>query len=198
VLGCRLVVPGHYAKCSVKWLTEIKVLSRPLKCLSEAPLPVDDVSLFGDQAEAAALGVEVDDVIHHESTRVQPKAIMVLPGLPLVGTVTRVVEKGRVLLSGRAWVDTHTVLSGVEVSTDGGIHWAAAELQPPPARAATGVWNGWQFVWMAQVPGEYEVVCRAKAVDGRVQQDSSEDGWQRVKVAVVDALPPLDPEAAAG
>ncbi len=56
-------------------------------------------------------------------------------------------------------------VAAVEVSTDGGESWAAAELDPEEGRWA---WRGWRFRWQAE-PGEYVLCSRARDEAGNEQ-----------------------------
>ena len=98
-------------------------------------------------------------------------------------------RRGRARSSGRAW-SGGAELTGVDVSTDGGDTWAAAELGD--ASLGRWAWRSWRFSWNAQ-PGEVELCCRARDVAGNEQP--LEPPWnvggyvnnavQRVSVTVV-------------
>ena len=61
--------------------------------------------------------------------RMQPRSLLVPPGIPEFMTRERTVAAGEVLVEGRAWSGLAPIAS-VEVSDDGGSTWAAAELEP--------------------------------------------------------------------
>src|SRR5439155_8642102 len=90
--------------------------------------------------------------------RLRPGALMVPPGVPEFMSRRRIVGTGPCVLEGRAWSGGEPVAS-VEVSTDGGSTWAAAELSEPPGAFA---WSAWRFEWNAPAPGEYMLCCRAR------------------------------------
>ncbi|HKG20406.1 MAG TPA: molybdopterin-dependent oxidoreductase [Blastocatellia bacterium] len=59
-------------------------------------------------------------------------------------------------------------ISGVEVSTDGGKSWAAAEVKPALSRYS---WALWHKEWRPEAAGTYSVVARAIDGDGVTQTD---------------------------
>jgi hypothetical protein len=80
---------------------------------------------------------------------------------------------GRIEVGGPAYAGTRGV-SGVEVSTDGGETWEAAELSEP--LPGEDVWRHWRFEYDA--PGEkHEVVARAIEADGTVQPSAVQDAY---------------------
>ncbi|HXF97586.1 MAG TPA: sulfite oxidase [Gaiellaceae bacterium] len=146
----RLLVPGWYGMTSVKWLGRITVLDRPF---------------LGYQMRKAyrLRSVEHEDGV--PLARIQPRALMVPPGLPEFLTRARVVPAGRCRVEGRAWSGEEEV-EGVEVSTDGGASWEEAELDSPAL--GRWAWRSWRFRWEA-APGEYELCCRARDAAGNIQ-----------------------------
>ena len=145
----RLVVPGWYGMTNVKWLERITVVDAPFAGYQQAHA----YRLRRDEADE---GVPV--------TRMQPRALMVPPGVPDFMTRRRFVEPGTCRLEGRAWSGLAPV-TAVDVSTDGGATWSGADLQPPPDPAA---WAGWSFDWEAP-EGDHELACRARDAAGNEQ-----------------------------
>jgi hypothetical protein len=94
----------------------------------------------------------------------QPRSLMVPPGIPEFMTRDRTVATGEVLLQGRAWAG-HAPVEQVEVSSDGGETWDAAELEPAGEPWA---WRAWSFRWSAE-PGEHVLCCRARDEAGNEQ-----------------------------
>lgn len=90
---------------------------------------------------------------------------MIPPGRPDFLTRERTVDAGLCTLSGRAW-SGGAQISGVEVSTDGGESWDAAELGPEPG--SQWAWRGWSYRWDAE-PGAHVVCCRARDEAGDEQ-----------------------------
>ena len=90
---------------------------------------------------------------------------MIPPGIPEFLSRARVVEAGTCEIVGRAWSGGAEV-AAVDVSTDGGATWAAAEL----GDAALGrwAWRSWRFDVGAE-PGEHELCCRARDAVGSEQ-----------------------------
>jgi sulfane dehydrogenase subunit SoxC len=145
----RLVVPGWYGMQNVKWLTRITVLEEPFEGYQNA------VSYRIYQAE----GDPGEPV-----TRMQPRSLMVPPGVPDFLTRERHLEPGPVPLTGRAW-SGHGPIERVEISTDGGASFADAALDPPLGPHA---WRGFRLDWDAQ-PGQYELCSRATDSAGNTQ-----------------------------
>jgi sulfane dehydrogenase subunit SoxC len=168
----RVVVPGWYGMTHVKWLSAITVVDAPFR---------------GWQQELAyRLGKSEDE--HGEPvTRIEPRALLVPPGIPDFFERTRTLAAGPCRLEGRAWSGWGTI-ERVEVSTDGGETWSDAALGEP---AQLYAWRGWSLDWGAQ-PGEHVLMCRATDSSGRSQP--AEPDWnlggycnnapQRVRVRV--------------
>ena len=169
----RLLVPGWYGMTSVKWLANIEVVAEPFQ---------------GYQMTAGYRFRRDEDDEGHPVTRIQPRALMVPPGIPDFDTRARIVEAGPCPLQGRAWSGWAPV-NRVEVSADGGETWAHAELEPLGSRWA---WRGWRYEWNAEEPGESVLCCRASDEAGNVQPDEpvwnvggySNNALQRVPVTV--------------
>jgi DMSO/TMAO reductase YedYZ molybdopterin-dependent catalytic subunit len=146
----RLLVPGWYGMASVKWLDEITVRDRPFRGHQQ----VTAYRLLHDENEE---GVPL--------ARMQPRSLMLPPGIPEFETRRRLVDAGPCLIEGRAWSGFGTV-ELVEVSTDGGESWFAGELEHDVD--SPWAWSAWRYEWRAQ-PGEYELSCRARDEAGNVQ-----------------------------
>ena len=151
----RLVVPGWYGMASVKWLGRIDVLDEPFAGYQHDPG-------YRYRADPEDPGTPV--------TRMQPRSLMMPPGIPDFMSRMRHLAPGPCRLQGRAWSGWGAI-EAVEVSVDGGGTWAAAELDeaPPP-----GAWRGWSFAWEAE-PGEHELCTRASDDAGNAQP--VEAGW---------------------
>ena len=169
----RLLVPGWYGMTSVKWLTRIEVVAEPFP---------------GYQMTAGYRFRRDEDDEGHPVTRIQPRSLMVPPGIPDFDTRARIVDAGPCPLQGRAW-SGWAPIAHVEVSTDGGDTWADAELEP---LGSAWAWRGWRYEWNAGEPGEYVLCCRASDEAGNVQPDEpiwnvggySNNALQRVPVTV--------------
>ena len=168
----RLVVPGWYGMTNVKWLAEIELVAEPFA---------------GFQNRRAYLFRRTEDDAGTPVDRMQPRALMVPPGVPDFFTRRRVVEAGPCVLEGRAWSGLAAIAS-VEVSVDDGATWVAAALGDDLGRWA---WRGWTRPWDAE-PGEHVLLCRARDEAGNEQPLAAEwnvggyanNGVQRVPVTV--------------
>ncbi|WP_026874524.1 sulfite oxidase [Jiangella gansuensis] len=158
----RLVVPGWYGMAHVKWLVGVTVLDAPFDGFQ-------NVTAYRVKREPDEPGEPV--------TRILPRALIRPPGIPDFQSRVRIVDRGRVVLTGRAWSGWAPVL-GVDVSADGGGSWAAAELGPQPD---TYAWRPWRFTWEAPEPGRYAL--RARARDGAGHVQPVEAAWNRQGMA---------------
>ncbi|MBI5104133.1 MAG: sulfite oxidase [Solirubrobacterales bacterium] len=170
----RLVVPGWYGMTNVKWLSEIRVLDR---------------AFDGYQHARAYRFMRSDDDPGAPVSRMEPRSLMVPPGVPDFMTRERFVAPGPVRLEGRAWSGWAPV-EAVEVRAGDG-PWEPAALEPPLGPAA---WRRWTFDWTA-TPGTHVLACRARDATGRVQPDDppwnvkgyANNAVHRVTVTVRDA-----------
>jgi DMSO/TMAO reductase YedYZ molybdopterin-dependent catalytic subunit len=151
----RLVVPGWYGMTNVKWLAGIEVVDQPFA---------------GFQHTAGYRRFAADGTAGAPVTRMDPRSLMVPPGIPDFLTRRRFVEPGPCRLGGRAW-SGWAPIERVEVSADGGRSWGQAELDPPLGPRA---WRGWSFTWEPEAPGEYELCSRAADAAGNVQPVEAE------------------------
>jgi DMSO/TMAO reductase YedYZ molybdopterin-dependent catalytic subunit len=152
----RLLVPGWYGMTSVKWLVRITLLDTPFD---------------GYQMRHSYRLRQEEDEVGEPLARMQVRALMIPPGIPEFRTRVRHLPAGECVIRGRAW-SGEAEISRVEVSTDGGESWEAADLEP--RSDGRWAWRGWRFSWNAE-PGEYELCCRARDEAGSVQP--LEPGW---------------------
>ncbi|WP_019883887.1 sulfite oxidase [Streptomyces purpureus] len=157
----RLVVPGWYGMAHVKWLRAITVVDTPFT---------------GFQQTVAYRLRQNPDEEGEPVARIAPRALLVPPGFPDFMSRARIVRPGPVELEGRAWSGRGTV-TGVEVSTDDGASWHAAELEAPSADG-TGrwAWRRWRLRWSAE-PGRH-LLC-ARATDSRGNRQPVRQPWNR-------------------
>jgi DMSO/TMAO reductase YedYZ molybdopterin-dependent catalytic subunit len=146
----RLVVPGWYGMTSVKWLGRITLVAEPFQGYH--------------QARSYRLRSSEDDP-GEPVARMLPRALMAPPGVPEFATRSRVASRGPCLIEGRAWSGGGAI-TAVEVSTDGGSTWTAAEVEHD--LGGPSAWCLWTFTWNAE-PGEYELCCRAGDEAGNEQ-----------------------------
>jgi DMSO/TMAO reductase YedYZ molybdopterin-dependent catalytic subunit len=145
----RLVVPGWYGMTNVKWLSRIEFLAEPFS---------------GYQQSWSYRVRQSEDEVGEPLQRMQPRSLLVPPGIPEFMTRDRTVAAGEVLLEGRAWSGLAPVAS-VEVSDDGASTWSAAELEPAGEPWA---WRGFAYRWEAK-PGEHVLCSRARDEAGNEQ-----------------------------
>jgi sulfane dehydrogenase subunit SoxC len=93
------------------------------------------------------------------------RSLMLPPGIPDFFTRSRTLVAGIATLNGRAWSGSGAIQS-VHVSTDGGVSWDQASLEPQ--ELGDWAWQGWRYEWSAE-PGEYELSCRATDAAGNAQ-----------------------------
>jgi DMSO/TMAO reductase YedYZ molybdopterin-dependent catalytic subunit len=146
----RLLVPGWYGMTNVKWLARVTVIDEPFTGYQQA-------RGYHVRADEDDPGVALQ--------RIQPRALMVPPGIPEFMTRTRTVDAGPVTIEGRAW-SGHAPIEAVEVSTDGGVTWSAAQLDADDL--GRWAWRGWSYAWQA-TPGDHVLACRARDAAGNEQ-----------------------------
>jgi DMSO/TMAO reductase YedYZ molybdopterin-dependent catalytic subunit len=169
----RLLVPGWYGMTSVKWLSRIEVVPTPFT---------------GYQMSGAYRDSQSADDPGEPVTLMQPRSVMIPPGIPDFATRLRVVKAGPVTLSGRTW-SGRAGITRVEVSVDSETTWSDARLDEPVGEFA---WRGWSSRWDA-TPGRYTLAVRATDTEGKVQpleqpwtfQGMANNMVQRVNVVVV-------------
>jgi DMSO/TMAO reductase YedYZ molybdopterin-dependent catalytic subunit len=145
----RLVVPGWYGMTNVKWLSRIELLDEPFA---------------GYQQSWSYRVRQSEDEAGEPLQRMQPRSLLMPPGIPEFLTRERTLAAGEVLVEGRAWSGFAPV-AAVEVSDDGGSTWAPAELEP---LGEPWAWRGWSYRWDAQ-PGEHLLCSRARDEAGNEQ-----------------------------
>jgi len=145
----RLVVPGWYGMTNVKWLSRIEFLAEPFS---------------GYQQSWSYRVRQSEDEVGEPLQRMQPRSLLVPPGIPEFMTRDRTVAAGEVLLEGRAWSGLAPVAS-VEISDDGASTWSAATLEPAGEPWA---WRGFAYRWEAK-PGEHVLCSRARDEAGNEQ-----------------------------
>jgi DMSO/TMAO reductase YedYZ molybdopterin-dependent catalytic subunit len=145
----RLIVPGWYGMTSVKWLASIEAIAEPFR---------------GYQQLASYRYTETLDDPGEPVTLQNVRGLMIPPGIPDFATRVRLLEPGRVTLSGRAWAGRNDVIR-VEVSVDEGATWDDGKLDPPVGPHA---WCGWRYEWTA-VPGRHTLIARATDSAGNTQ-----------------------------
>jgi DMSO/TMAO reductase YedYZ molybdopterin-dependent catalytic subunit len=143
----RLLVPGWYGMASVKWLTRIEAVTEPFQGFHQA------VAYHFQQSED-----EPGEPVSH----IRPRALVIPPGFPDFPERRRYLDRGPVLLRGRAWSGCAPIVR-VEVGLDG--DWFEARLDDPVGAWA---WRGWSLDWDA-APGDHVLSCRATDETGATQ-----------------------------
>lgn len=154
----RLIVPGWYGMTHVKWLRSITVLDRSFDGYQQAVA-------YHNRKSDTDPGVAV--------TRMQPRALIVPPGVPDFMSRVRFLEPSIQHMEGRAWSGRAPV-TRVEFSHDGGRTWSEAVLEEAVSPYA---WRRWTYQWDATAPGEYELCARATDAAGNTQP--GEQNWNR-------------------
>ena len=145
----RAVVPGWYGMASVKWLTRIVVTDRVFRGYWQS----SDYT-FWEQRDG--LPIQMLPV-----AEVEVKAEIARPVLHEVVAADSIYR-----VHGAAWTGESEIVK-VEVSTDGGEVWSAAQLLGAPVRYA---WRLWEFSWRTPSrAGGCTVMARATDARGRTQ-----------------------------
>ncbi len=146
----RAVVGGYYGMASVKWLTRILVVDRPYAGFWQT----FDYSVFERRNGLPHL---------RAVAQMEPKAILTSheSGQSVSGAQP-------IRFQGLAWSGERAVAK-VELSTDGGATWAAAEL--PQKQLGEFAWVRWQFDWKIPKAGLAKVVARCTDAAGNTQPE---------------------------
>jgi sulfane dehydrogenase subunit SoxC len=139
----RLVVPGHYAMKSVKWLTRVEGVTEPFTGHF-----VNRYRYLGDAEFEEGLPV---GAIQVRSVIARPEDGARLPAGPIT-------------LEGSAW-SGQGAITRVEVSTDGGETWSEADLTVDRGDLAA---TGWRHE-LVVAPGSQTVMARATDATGNTQ-----------------------------
>ena len=148
----RLVVPGWPGSCSQKWLRRIELRDQ----VHDGP------KMTGTSYRVPAYPVAAGDEVPKEDfniiERMPVKSLVTFPANGAdIGMSTEV--------RGHAWSGDR-LIDGVEVSTDFGATWTAAELDAP---ANSGAWQNFRATVDLPVAGYYEIWARATDSAGEAQ-----------------------------
>ncbi|MBD2361759.1 molybdopterin-dependent oxidoreductase [Anabaena minutissima FACHB-250] len=160
----RLVVPGYYGTNSVKWLSHIYVTDR------RSP-GIFTTTFYNDR-------VGKDTATLKPVWEVAPESVIVYP------------HKNEVLnlqpqtLWGWAWA--FSGIQSVDISTDDGITWQAAEVEARLQYA----WQRFTFQWTPSTPGQYNLMSRATDCNGAIQPIKEErNAVYAVAITIKSASP---------
>jgi DMSO/TMAO reductase YedYZ molybdopterin-dependent catalytic subunit len=148
----RAMVPGWIGAASCKWLTEIKVLDKEFEGNFMSPG-------YRIPNQPLKPGEAVKPEATHPVTTLNVKSILTAP---LEGSTA---PSRMLTIKGVAWAGEAEV-TRVDVSTDGGTSWQAAELGKDHARYA---WRLFQYKWKAPKAGDFTILARAADSQGRTQ-----------------------------
>ncbi|MDQ6700597.1 MAG: sulfite oxidase [Acidobacteriota bacterium] len=149
---CRLIVPGWDGASWVKWLQRITVADK------------QNTGFFMNPA------YRFPKYNVAPGAPAKPEELEMIEGMAVKSSIMNPRDQakagaGPIEISGIAWAGEEKIES-VDVSTDGGSHWKAAELSRQNLPFA---WRLWKFSWKPPKPGYYTVVSRATDSAGRVQ-----------------------------
>lgn len=151
----RLIMPGWYGVCNVKWVSEIHLQQ-------DRYLGNFQARWYRNLRAVGGTGGDTDpgtQWVENEVTRMQLKSVIARVRKNANGHQVF----GFVLNDG-------TPLKSVEVSVDGG-PWQAAALDKSNTRYS---WKLFTFDWKDATPGEHTLVSRATDVEGTVQPTQAE------------------------
>ena len=149
----RLLLPGWEGNASVKWLRRLELSDSPFMTREETSKYTDPL---GDGSEVRQFSFVMD-----------ARSIITDPAYP------RVIEPGWHEIRGLAW-SGRGLITGVDISTDGGATWQPAELQTPVLpKAHVRFRHPWNWTG-----GPAEIMSRATDETGYVQPT-----WETLRAA---------------
>ena len=179
----RIIVPGWYGCNNVKWVDRMHVMDKMLygpewngeqgrnythwqqssyrivPAQDSEPQRYESIDVFDTYQQ-----MESTDRIRN--AYMYGNLVKSLIGYPTQGATVSPGPAGTIEVVGVAWAGGQAV-EGVEVSTDGGESFEAAEFfGPNPGSAA---WRQFRYVWENPQSGQHTVVSRATDADGRSQ-----------------------------
>jgi len=148
----RAITPGWVGAASCKWLTEITVLDKPADGNFMMP-----GYRFPNTPGKPGEPVKPEDT--HSLTALTVKSVIAAPA------DSAKLKPGAQVIQGVAWAG-EAEITKVEISTDGGGSWSAAQLGKDQAKYA---WHLWSYNWQPTKSGEYVIFSRASDSRGRTQ-----------------------------
>jgi DMSO/TMAO reductase YedYZ molybdopterin-dependent catalytic subunit len=165
----RLVVPGYYGTNSVKWLTRLEARDARSASIFTTTLYNDAVPANGDPQARRPLW------------RMAPESVIVSPAPHASFTAG---EKSEIW----GWAWSAGTLRGVDISSDGGASWNAAELEVPHETSVTvdsmRAWRRFSFSWTPQKAGAYTLMSRAVDETGAQPLANARNAVHRVEIVV--------------
>ena len=150
----RLVVPGWYGMCSVKWLVGIHVLDHKFE------------GFYQIERYRVMNGPDADEFYTY-LTGMKVKSIITDPA------PGDQVPVGDYVVSGAAW-SGESDITRIEVSTDGGETWTDARVTVPRSGYS---WTRWECNWAIPAPGNYVLMSRATNDKGETQPMEFPNKW---------------------
>jgi DMSO/TMAO reductase YedYZ molybdopterin-dependent catalytic subunit len=152
----RLIVPGHYGVCNVKWLSHIHLQ--------------EDAYLGKFQARwyRTLRGEMIDGQMTWKESAVSH--------MNLKSFIARVTKLGNQHTVLGVVLNDGTALRSVDVKIDDG-PWQTAAFDPS-TREKYG-WKLFTYTWMAAAPGDHTLVSRVTDVNGRVQRTPQENDTKK-------------------
>lgn len=150
----RIVAPGYPGSAWQKWLDRITLR---------------DVEHDGEKMRGTDYRLPIRPVRPGES--LDPENFAVITDMPVKSLLTApldgfVVKQGeRLQVAGFAW-SGGVALESVTISSDGGANWNHVELQAGEGRFA---WRRFEVEIVAEQPGPFVVMARARDAEGNVQ-----------------------------
>jgi sulfane dehydrogenase subunit SoxC len=163
----RLVIPGYYGTNSVKWL-------RRLELTAERANGVFTRELYNDPV---APGSGLDGSSARPVWEAGPEAIIVAPkhGANLD-------SKGHEIFG---WAWAASAVERTEISTDGGVTWLQATLEP----RSQWSWQRFSAHWLPSSTGPYTLMARATDMRGAMQpMERARNSVHTVRVDVAGSL----------
>jgi sulfite oxidase len=155
----RVLVPGWIGSASIKWLTEIRVMTHEFEGYY-----MDSAYRLPSRAGASGAKEPADPAAARRGSVITSLPVKSVIAMPADGsTIQAAPQQARI--SGAAWAGTATV-ARVDISTDGGTSWQPAALGAEHARYA---WRLWDFEWKPPREGTYVILSRATDSRGRRQ-----------------------------
>lgn len=153
----RIMTPGWAGAASCKWVTEIQILDKPFDGNFMMP------------------GYRLPNAPVKPGDSVKPEDTHSITGLVVKSTIASPsdgakLKPGAQTIKGVAWAGEADITK-VEISTDGGSSWNAAELGKDQAKYA---WRLWSYEWKPAKSGDYAIMSRATDSQGRVQPSAAE------------------------
>lgn len=165
----RVVVPGHVAARSVKWLKRIVLSDEE----SQSQWQQRDYKCFGPNQSGTTVDWETAPAIQEFPVQ---SAIVTVRDISANNRLLQVygLEEDAVEVEGYALAGGGRRIVRVDVSADDGLSWDQAELLPDDAKGSKAwAWKRWRFIIPRRLAGRQFVV---KAVDdsNNVQPDTYE------------------------